>query len=75
MVELTDTAITKVNEILGQQEPKPEGLRISGVGGGCSGVVPPGSHARKHGTALGPFGAEHPARAWLEKAGVLEPIG
>ena len=37
MVELTDTAITKVNEILGQQEPKPEGLRISVVGGGCSG--------------------------------------
>ena len=37
MVQLTETAITKVHEIMGQQEPKPEGLRISVVGGGCSG--------------------------------------
>ena len=37
MIQLTDTAITKVNEILGTQEPKPAGLRISVVGGGCSG--------------------------------------
>ena len=35
MIQLTDTAITKVNEILGTQEPKPAGLRISVVGGGC----------------------------------------
>ncbi len=37
MVQLTETAISKVHEIMGQQEPKPEGLRISVVGGGCSG--------------------------------------
>ena len=37
MIQLTDTAVTKVNEILGIQEPKPAGLRISVVGGGCSG--------------------------------------
>lgn len=37
MVQLTETAITKVKEILGGQEPKPAGLRISVVGGGCSG--------------------------------------
>src|ERR1700716_95044 len=37
MVQLTETAITKVREILGSQEPKPAGLRISVVGGGCSG--------------------------------------
>lgn len=37
MIQLTDTAITKVSEILGMQEPKPAGLRISVVGGGCSG--------------------------------------
>ena len=37
MVQLTDTAVTKVREILDQQEPKPAGLRISVVGGGCSG--------------------------------------
>ena len=37
MLQLTDTAITKVREILDQQEPKPQGLRISVVGGGCSG--------------------------------------
>lgn len=37
MIQLTETAIGKVNEILGMQEPKPAGLRISVVGGGCSG--------------------------------------
>lgn len=37
MVKITDTAVTKVREILESQEPKPGGLRISVVGGGCSG--------------------------------------
>jgi len=37
MVQLTETAIGKVAEILSSQEPKPAGLRISVVGGGCSG--------------------------------------
>ena len=37
MIQLTETAITKVKEILDAQEPKPAGLRISVVGGGCSG--------------------------------------
>ena len=37
MVQLTETAIGKVREILDGQEPKPQGLRISVVGGGCSG--------------------------------------
>ncbi len=37
MVELTEGAVTKIQEIMGQQDPKPEGLRISVVGGGCSG--------------------------------------
>jgi iron-sulfur cluster assembly accessory protein len=37
MVQLTETAIGKVQEILDSQEPKPAGLRISVVGGGCSG--------------------------------------
>jgi iron-sulfur cluster assembly protein len=37
MIQLTDTAINKVAEIMAQQEPKPQGLRISVVGGGCSG--------------------------------------
>ena len=37
MLQITDKAVTKVKEILDQQEPKPEGLRISVVGGGCSG--------------------------------------
>ena len=36
-VSLTDNAIVKVREILEMQEPKPSGLRISVVGGGCSG--------------------------------------
>jgi iron-sulfur cluster assembly protein len=37
MIQLTDTAKSKVQEILNGQEPKPAGLRISVVGGGCSG--------------------------------------
>jgi len=37
MVQLTERAIGKVKEILGAQEPAPSGLRISVVGGGCSG--------------------------------------
>ena len=37
MVQLTDTAVSKVKEILTSQEPQPAGLRIAVVGGGCSG--------------------------------------
>ena len=37
MVQLTETAVNKVREILDTQEPKPAGLRIAVVGGGCSG--------------------------------------
>ena len=37
MVQLTETAVNKVKEILDTQEPKPTGLRIAVVGGGCSG--------------------------------------
>ena len=37
MVQLTENAVTKVKEILASQEPKPAGLRIAVVGGGCSG--------------------------------------
>jgi iron-sulfur cluster assembly protein len=37
MIQLTPNAVEKVQEILGTQEPRPEGLRISVVGGGCSG--------------------------------------
>ena len=36
-LQLTPTAVEKVKEILGRQEPKPKGLRVSVVGGGCSG--------------------------------------
>lgn len=37
MIQLTEKAIEKVSEILTMQEPKPSGLRIAVVGGGCSG--------------------------------------
>src|SRR5438093_12910249 len=37
MVQLTETAVSKVREILDTQDPKPAGLRIAVVGGGCSG--------------------------------------
>jgi len=36
-VTLTDQAVSKVREILDQQDPRPAGLRIAVVGGGCSG--------------------------------------
>jgi len=34
---LTQTAINKVKEIMAQQNPVPQGLRVGVVGGGCSG--------------------------------------
>lgn len=37
MINMTPTAVNKVKEILEMQEPKPTGLRIAVVGGGCSG--------------------------------------
>src|ERR1700742_2164848 len=37
MVQLTEKAVGKVKEIMSSQNPMPAGLRISGVGGGCSG--------------------------------------
>ena len=37
MVQLTETAVTKVKDIIASQDPQPSGLRISVVGGGCSG--------------------------------------
>jgi iron-sulfur cluster assembly accessory protein len=37
MIELTEKAVGKVKEIIATQDPKPAGLRISVVGGGCSG--------------------------------------
>jgi iron-sulfur cluster assembly protein len=39
MITLTPTAINKVKEILDMQDPKPAGLRIAVVGGGCSGFT------------------------------------
>ena len=37
MIQLTEKAVNKVKEILETQDPKPAGLRIAVVGGGCSG--------------------------------------
>jgi iron-sulfur cluster assembly protein len=37
MLTLTETAVSKVKEIMGQQSPAPVGVRIAVVGGGCSG--------------------------------------
>jgi iron-sulfur cluster assembly protein len=37
MIQMTETAVSKVKEILATQQPVPTGLRISVVGGGCSG--------------------------------------
>jgi len=37
MVSLTERAVSKVREIIEAQAPRPAGLRIAVVGGGCSG--------------------------------------
>ena len=37
MVQITPIAVNKVREILEAQTPKPAGLRLAVVGGGCSG--------------------------------------
>jgi iron-sulfur cluster assembly protein len=37
MIQLTDTAASKVKEIMTQQDPAPSALRVAVVGGGCSG--------------------------------------
>jgi iron-sulfur cluster assembly protein len=37
MIQLTDTAASKVKEIMTQQNPAPSALRVAVVGGGCSG--------------------------------------
>ena len=36
-ISLTSNAVAKVQEIMAQQNPVPAGLRVSVVGGGCSG--------------------------------------
>ncbi len=36
-ISLTPNAVTKVKEIMAQQNPVPSGLRVGVVGGGCSG--------------------------------------
>ena len=36
-ITLTPNAVAKVKEIMAQQNPVPAGLRVSVVGGGCSG--------------------------------------
>jgi iron-sulfur cluster assembly accessory protein len=37
MIQLTETAASKVKEIMTQQNPAPTVLRVAVVGGGCSG--------------------------------------
>ncbi len=39
MMQLTERATEKVQEILTAQDPKPNGLRIAVGGGGCSGFT------------------------------------
>ena len=39
MVTLTTVAVDKVKEIMNQQTPQPNGLRVAVVGGGCSGFT------------------------------------
>ncbi|MGH9352698.1 MAG: HesB/IscA family protein, partial [Terriglobia bacterium] len=37
LLNITPTAVGKVKEIMSAQQPQPLGLRLSVVGGGCSG--------------------------------------
>src|SRR3990172_10794660 len=39
MLQVTDTAPSKVKEIMAQQNPAPSALRVAVVGGGCSGFT------------------------------------
>jgi len=39
MLRMTPRAVAKVKEIMEMQNPKPAGLRIAVVGGGCSGFT------------------------------------
>lgn len=39
MITLTPMAVEKVKEILTQQNPLPNGLRVAVIGGGCSGFT------------------------------------
>ena len=39
MLRMTPQAIAKVKDIMEMQDPKPAGLRIAVVGGGCSGFT------------------------------------
>ena len=36
-LQMTETAVSKVREVLETQNPQPAGLRIGVMGGGCSG--------------------------------------
>jgi iron-sulfur cluster assembly protein len=38
-LEVTPEAVSKVKEIMAQQNPQPVGLRLAVVGGGCSGFT------------------------------------
>lgn len=38
-ITFTEGAVTKALEILNEQDPKPDGLRIKIIGGGCSGFM------------------------------------
>jgi len=48
-ITLTPNAVTKVREIMAQQNPVPAGLRVGVVGGGCSGF----SYSMSFGNAAG----------------------
>lgn len=37
MMTMSEVAVSKVKEIMAQQNPQPTGLRVAVVGGGCSG--------------------------------------
>ena len=37
MIDITENAVKKILEILTKQDPKPLGVRVAVVGGGCSG--------------------------------------
>ncbi len=70
MVQLTETAVSKVSEILDTQEPKPAGLRISVVGGGCSGF----SYSMAFENAAGMLDKTYnfgPLRIFIDQASLL----
>ena len=71
MLQLTDTAASKVKEIMTQQNPAPSALRVAVVGGGCSGFsYHMAFDSQENPSDQNPIG---PSLRWKEASGISLP--